>query len=177
MRFPRAVRCLAATILLAASHQGQQKPAYVSKEEKLPKIVAPQPVPFSHKAHAAARLACRDCHGGAYQGDRAGFPDAKVCLACHRTIAAGSPAIQKLREWHERRTEIEWVRVYRAPDYVFFSHAPHVGAKVACETCHGPVREREVLAKEVSTSMTSCMNCHAKTGAPVDCRSCHELGR
>jgi hypothetical protein len=69
------------------------------------------------------------------------------------------------------------VRVYQTPDFVFFSHKNHLKAGETCETCHGPVATREVLAKEVSTNMTACMNCHVQRGATTECFFCHELGQ
>ena len=36
---------------------------------------------------------------------------------------------------------------------------------------------RDVLAKEVSTSMTACISCHRQKNARVDCTACHLLGQ
>ena len=69
---------------------------------------------------------------------------------------------------------IPWVRVYRIPTYVYFSHRVHTKAGATCETCHGPVRERDVITKEISHNMRSCMACHAATKARNDCATCHE---
>jgi hypothetical protein len=88
---------------------------------------------------------------------------------------AESPEIRQLAEVHKRGERVQWVRVYSVPDYVFFSHASHLKAGEQCITCHGPVEERDVLAKEVSTSMVACMNCHAKRKASNDCVLCHQL--
>jgi hypothetical protein len=50
----------------------------------------------------------------------------------------------------------------------------HTRAGVACETCHGPVRDRDVITKEVVHDMRSCMACHAASKAPNACDTCHE---
>ena len=55
-----------------------------------------------------------------------------------------------------------------------FSHKLHTDAGAKCETCHGPVAERDVLKKEVETNMGSCMSCHQKNKASNDCGTCHE---
>ena len=159
----------------AATAQAQQ--AYQGIQEKLPIEVAPQPVAFSHKQHVAAALACQDCHPNAAKKERAGLPDAEKCMLCHTTIKTASPEVRKLAQIHKDGKKLDWVRVYRVPDFVFFSHASHVNADVACASCHGPVAERDVLAKEVSTSMITCMNCHVAKKAPVTCHLCHELGQ
>ena len=149
---------------------------YKPKDEKLPAEVGPQPIPFSHKQHAEAGLQCKDCHAGAAKKERAGLPRLEKCMLCHTTIAAERPAVQRVAEFHQQGTKVEWVRVYQVPDFVFFSHARHLKAGEECRTCHGPVEKRDVLAKEVSTSMIACMNCHQERQAPNSCVFCHQLG-
>ncbi|MEZ5361158.1 MAG: cytochrome c3 family protein [Bryobacterales bacterium] len=92
-------------------------------------------------------------------------------------IAADSPDIQKMAMLFNGGVRLDWVRVYQTPDFVFFSHKNHVKAGLSCEQCHGPVATREVLAQEVSTNMTACMNCHKERGATTECFFCHELGQ
>lgn len=157
---------------------GQQPPAgYKGQEEKLPATVAPQPIAFSHKKHLATGQTCADCHAGAAEQDEAGFPPTEFCMACHETIKAGSREIKKLAATHLQGEKVKWVRIYRLPDFVFFSHATHAQAGSQCRDCHGPVEKRSVLAKEVSTSMVACMNCHAAKEAPNGCSACHQLGQ
>jgi len=96
-------------------------------------------------------------------------------MACHSTVKTDSPAVQKLADYFKAKNPVPWVRVYRVPDYVWFSHESHHNtAKIGCETCHGPVAERDVLAKEKPTSMASCMECHTTRKAPHECNFCHE---
>ena len=135
-----------------------------------------QPLPFSHKVHAAQKLACKDCHAMADPGDQAGLPAVSRCMACHKTIATGRPAIARLAEFAARSEPIPWRRVYRVPDYVAFSHKAHVEkAKTGCDTCHGPVQDRDAIRKEKPTSMASCMDCHKERGASLACDFCHEM--
>ncbi len=135
-----------------------------------------QPLPFSHKTHIAQSLACKDCHEIRDPGDRAGFPAISKCMACHTTVAKDRPAIVKLAEFAKKQEPIPWKQVYRVPDYVAFSHKAHVDkARVACDTCHGPVQEREEIRKEKSISMAACMDCHKQRGASVACDFCHEM--
>src|ERR1019366_8841572 len=136
---------------------------YKGSEEKLPVPVAPQPVAFSHKVHAAAGAKCANCHTTATRQERAGIPNIARCALCHQDM--------------RNKPAIDWVRVYKLRDFVFFSHAKHVNANVACADCHGPVETRDVLAKEKSTSMVACVDCHRARNAPVTCNVCHELGQ
>jgi hypothetical protein len=139
------------------------------------KPVPPQPIPFSHKTHTAAGLKCLDCHPIRKPGFAAGIPREQTCMGCHSTIKTESPAVQKLAALAKARRPVPWVRVYRIPDYVWFSHeAHHKEAAISCETCHGPVAERDVIVKEKPVSMASCMDCHTARKAPNDCDFCHD---
>lgn len=96
-------------------------------------------------------------------------------MVCHATIKVESPAIKRLAAYAAEKKPIPWVQVYQVPDYVYFSHRTHIQkAKLECEVCHGPVREREVIIKEKDTSMQACISCHREKGAPVGCRTCHD---
>jgi hypothetical protein len=151
-------------VIVAAQTAGDLPPAPV------------QPLPFSHKTHAAQKLACKDCHPMADPGEQAGLPAVSKCMACHATIAQDRAAIVKLREFANTQEQIPWKRVYRVPDYVVFSHRAHVEtARVGCQTCHGPVQEKDALRKEKSTSMAACMDCHKTSGASVACDFCHDM--
>jgi len=167
-------QCFGFLLITAAVVLWAQRPAPPPVDEKLPLPPIEQPLPFSHKAHGASGLSCKDCHKIAEPGYQAGFPSEATCMACHVSIKKESPAIQKLASLAKAKQKIVWKKIYNIPEYVWFSHASHaVDAKIACETCHGPVSEREVLFKEKPTNMTSCMRCHAQHGAPNGCDFCH----
>lgn len=173
----REILCIIFLLFTSAGLlRGQQQPVYKEKKEKLPVAVAPQPVAFSHKKHASADMACIDCHVDAAEKDQAGIPNVEQCMTCHEAIQTDSPEIKKLAQAHERNEKVKWVRVYQVPDFVFFSHANHLKAEQECVTCHGPVAQRDVLAKEVSTGMIACMNCHAARKFSNECYLCHQLG-
>jgi len=134
----------------------------------------PQPIPFSHKVHAKAALQCADCHSIPPPGDFATFPKEDKCMACHVAIKADSPSIRKLAAFQKERKPIPWSRIYQLPDYAVFSHDTHYRkGKVSCETCHGPVAERDALSAEKSISMKTCMDCHDERGASNECNVCH----
>ncbi len=150
---------------------------YQSPPENLPREVPPQPVAFSHKLHASKGLKCLDCHKTAEKKFTAGLPQPDDCMVCHRTIATGDPDIMKLTQLAAAGVNVYWVPVYDSPSFVFFSHKKHLKAGETCETCHGDVTKYDVLAQELSISMTTCMNCHEKRGVENACFWCHELGQ
>lgn len=133
-----------------------------------------QPVPYSHKTHLGLGLECKNCHKNPDPGELMGLPATSVCMSCHQSVKKESPHIQKLAEAAKAGKPIPWVRVYQIPTFVFFSHKVHLQAGATCETCHGPVRERDVITKEVVHNMGSCMDCHRRNKASNDCTYCHE---
>jgi len=97
-------------------------------------------------------------------------------MACHRSIKTESPAIQKLAQIQRDDNLISWTRVYGLPDFVFFNHQKHINASVACEVCHGPAKDRDILWQEKDVSMVGCVDCHKLRKAPVNCDLCHNIG-
>ena len=135
-----------------------------------------QPVPFSHKLHTNAGIKCDSCHQLSESGGRMQIPNLAQCLLCHQTVAKGRPAIRELVQLQKQGRDISWVRVYRLPDFVFFSHRQHIHANVNCEVCHGAVGGQNVLRQEKDISMVSCVNCHNLYKASVTCGRCHDIG-
>jgi len=59
---------------------------------------------------------------------------------------------------------IKWVRIHDLPDLAYFNHAQHVTAgQLACQECHGPIEEMEVVYQYSSLTMGWCINCHRQT--------------
>ena len=134
-----------------------------------------QPIPFSHKVHSGLGIKCVDCHSIKPPGDLAGYPSEASCMGCHMTVKKDSPAIQKLSAAARQRKPLPWVRVYRLPKTVYFSHQVHYKqAKADCAICHGPVAERDAIVQEKSIAMTDCMTCHDRYKASNDCNLCHD---
>ncbi len=169
---------LATALILAAqtptAPPAATAPAPAKKYNPQPVV---QPIPYSHKQHLALGLECKNCHEVPEPGDFAGIPATSKCMACHAQIKKESPAIQRLADYDQRQEAVPWKRVYRIADYVYFSHKIHLASgKATCESCHGQVRQRDVLFKEKdSTSMASCMECHRENAVAITCDFCHEV--
>ncbi len=133
-----------------------------------------QPLPYSHKTHLAVGLKCNSCHKNPDPGEAMGLPKENFCMSCHSAIKTESPHIQKLAAAARQMKAIQWERVYKLPEFVYFSHRVHVKAGASCETCHGAVRERDVITKEVAHTMKACMACHTERQARNECTTCHE---
>lgn len=169
----------AARLFIAALGLAALAAAQVGRTPPKPKVFEPgppieQPIPFSHKLHSALGVECRDCHAVKEPGDFAGLPSAAKCMACHVAVKPDSPHVLKLAKAEKDGKPIEWKRVYEVEEFVYFSHAVHLEAEAVCADCHGPVADREVLARERPVSMYACMKCHDERDAPNDCELCHD---
>jgi hypothetical protein len=161
------------TLVLGASLAARAQGSAAAPAGRQP--AAPvQPLPYSHKTHVALGLQCRNCHVNPEQGELMTYPAAATCMTCHATVAADRPAIQKLASIAAAGNEVPWVRVYKLPDYVYWTHATHIQTKITCEECHGPVAQRDVIAQETNiVTMAGCMACHNKRQVLTDCGDCH----
>ena len=124
-----------------------------------------QPIAFSHKIHAGQyQIDCNYCHTGVYKSKSANIPSANICMNCHVEIKKESPEIQKIYTAIEKNRPIEWVRVHNLPDLSYFNHSQHVQVGgIACETCHGDIKNMEVVAQHAELTMGWCINCHRET--------------
>lgn len=128
-----------------------------------------QPIKFSHKVHAGDNgIDCKYCHTTSEQSKSAGIPATNLCMNCHVIIREGTHSgkfeIAKIVNAVETGKPVEWVRIHNLPEHVYFSHAIHVGSgKLDCTSCHGQVKEMDVLKQHADLSMGWCVNCHRET--------------
>ncbi len=154
-----------------------------------------QPIHYSHKIHAGAnQIECKYCHSSARVSKHSGIPSLNVCMNCHRNIAEYNgeedlengytkdfytKEIKKLYAavgWDEENQAytgetqpVKWVRIHNLPDFVYFNHAQHVEVgEIACQKCHGPVEEMEIMYQFSPLTMGWCINCHRETNVKVE---------
>lgn len=148
-----------------------------------------QPIAFSHKLHVGDNeMQCLYCHSGAEKSRHAGVPAANTCLNCHSNIRKDAPDIVKIKKAVDENKIIEWVKVNRLQDFVYFNHAQHVAlGKVSCQTCHGPVETMTRMRQDKNFSMGWCIECHRQSDVVghkkqvvkesdiggTDCAKCH----
>lgn len=132
-----------------------------------------QPIPYSHEIHVdQLGMDCRYCHSFVEHGAHANVPSANVCWNCHgpNKIKSESPRLQPLydafavdrtgADTGKEPVPLEWVRIHKAPDYVYFNHSAHVNRGVSCQSCHGNVNEMKVVHHDQSLTMGWCLDCH-----------------
>jgi hypothetical protein len=125
-----------------------------------------QPIKFSHAVHAGQnKTDCNYCHYTARTSKTAGIPAGSICLNCHFLVRngtrSGATEIAKVLKALDDKKPVKWVRIYKLPDFVFFSHEQHVSAgKITCDACHGNVKEMNRLYQVPDLSMGWCIDCH-----------------
>jgi hypothetical protein len=120
-----------------------------------------QPVPYSHRLHAGQLgIDCRYCHANVERSAVAMVPPTETCMNCHSVIKKGSAELKPIQESWDTGKAMEWVRVHRLPDYVYFDHSVHVSGGVGCIECHGRVDQEERVRLQKPLSMGWCLECH-----------------
>lgn len=120
-----------------------------------------QPIPFPHNFHVGVLgLNCRYCHDAVDKSSFADLPPTETCMSCHSQIALQDPLLQPVRDSYATGKPIQWVRVNRVPDYVYFDHHIHISKGVGCETCHGRMDLVKTAVKANTFYMAWCLQCH-----------------
>ncbi len=142
-----------------------------------------QPVAFVHKTHANKGIDCLYCHSNAARGQVASVPSVEKCMGCHQVVTPQNPQsakeVEKIRDAWERGVPLRWEKKFDQPDFVYFSHGPHIRANVSCETCHGDVANMDMPKPGYNLTMGFCLNCHRqqapeKVAKLTDCATCHK---
>ncbi|HZZ85945.1 MAG TPA: cytochrome c3 family protein [Anaeromyxobacteraceae bacterium] len=120
-----------------------------------------QPIQFDHRHHVTDdNIDCRYCHQTVERSNTAGIPATSLCMNCHSQIWNRSPLLDKVRESYFTGRTIEWMRVHRLPDFVYFNHSIHVNKGIGCETCHGRVDQMPAIQQVAPLTMQWCLDCH-----------------
>lgn len=138
------------------------------------RIGTAQPIAFSHRLHAGHKaINCRYCHPYVERSIHPGLPPVEKCLHCHNYIIANHPEIKKDHYYFNTRTPTPWRKVYYLAEHVLFNHQRHIKKEIACEKCHGQVKQMDRL-KDYSFKMGFCVGCHRANKANLDCwLACH----
>jgi cytochrome c7-like protein len=148
-----------------------------------------QPIAFSHRIHAGeAGMGCTSCHVYAERAPVAGIPSMARCQGCHKFVKEDpehpqvTAELKPLLEILANGTAVEWVRVYRVPDHVYFTHERHVLGGVRCQECHGEVEKVDVVSQVTPLTMGWCLACHHRKQREqpegraklTECVTCHK---
>ena len=125
------------------------------------KLPLEQPVPFSHKHHAAELgIDCSYCHTSVETSSFAGLPPTATCMTCHSQIWVNSSMLEPVRASYQTDQSLAWTRVNALPDFVYFNHSIHVKKGIGCTTCHGQLGEMPITWRENTLYMRWCIDCH-----------------
>jgi hypothetical protein len=136
---------------------GLARSGYVTSTDFRPS----QPIPFSHRHHAGELgVDCRYCHTGVETGPQAGLPPTETCMTCHSQIWTNASMLEPVRRSLAENRPIQWTRVAKLPDYVFFRHDIHIAKGVGCESCHGRIDQMALTYRTKAFTMDFCLDCH-----------------
>ena len=163
--FPRSLNYLPLALAVGAAGAGGGVTFliwYYFSPKNLQVGYAPeQPIAYSHKLHAdELGIDCRYCHANVERSQEAMVPPTQACMGCHSVVRKDSEALAVLRDSWKGGTPVEWVRIHKLPDHVFFDHSVHLAAGVGCATCHGRIDQMEVVRLDKPLSMGWCLECH-----------------
>lgn len=120
-----------------------------------------QPVAFDHSLHVKqVGLDCRYCHTGVETSEHSNVPNTQTCMNCHTQIRKDSARLTEVQKSWQTGKPIPWVRIHKAPDYVYFNHSAHVNRGVSCVHCHGKINEMQTVWHDQPQSMSWCLECH-----------------
>jgi hypothetical protein len=138
------------------------------------RVTRVQPVQFSHKHHVGDDgIDCRYCHTSVETSAYAGIPPTKTCMNCHSVLFNNVGYLEPLRESYRTEQSIEWVKVHRLADYVYFNHSIHINKGIGCSSCHGAVNEMPLIFQASPLTMQWCLDCHRNP--QVNLRSKEEI--
>jgi Cytochrome c7 and related cytochrome c/Class III cytochrome C family len=163
--FPRSLNYLPLALAVGAAGAGGSVTFliwYYFSPKNLQVGYAPeQPIHYSHKLHAdELGIDCRYCHANVERSQEAMVPPTQTCMGCHAVVKKDSDQLAALRESWQSGKPVEWVRVHKLPDHVFFDHSAHLAAGVGCVSCHGRIDQMEVVRLDEPLAMGWCLECH-----------------
>ncbi len=127
-----------------------------------------QPVAFSHALHNGQMgIDCRYCHSSVEVAASANVPSTEVCMGCHSQIRVGAPQLANVQKSWDENTPIEWNKVHKIADYVYFNHSAHVNKGMGCTECHGQMNRMEAVWKNEPMTMGWCLECHRNPASRV----------
>ena len=135
-------------------------------------VTREQPVQFSHKHHVGDDgIDCRYCHTSVETSAVAGIPPTKTCMNCHSVLFSNAGYLEPVRESYRTDQSIQWIKVHRLPDFVYFNHSIHINKGVGCSSCHGQINQMPLVFQASPLLMQWCLDCHrdpAQALRPMD---------
>lgn len=130
---------------------------------------------FNHQVHVTDNLiGCSTCHPYARHSSVAGIASLATCMGCHKFAGKEKETIKAIRAASEAGRPLQFTRVFREPDHVWFSHERHLARGLKCAECHGDVAHMAQDVRVKDMHMGFCVECHNLRQANVDCITCHK---
>ena len=135
-----------------------------------------QPVQFDHRHHVQDDLTGPPLlpHDRRKGGERRD-PAHRVPPQLPRAGLNKSPLLDLVRASWSSNRPIEWVRVHRVPDFVYFDHSIHVNKGVGCVECHGRVDLMPTIEQVAPPTMGWVPRSSPRTRTCASARSLEEI--
>jgi menaquinone reductase, multiheme cytochrome c subunit len=159
--FDTSVKIGAAVVVVMAMGAAGLFAYFAYPTVRNPGYAPQQPVNYSHRVHVGQMgMDCTYCHYTVQKAAFAAIPSTEICMNCHIRVRVNSQELAPVRESHATGDPIEWIKVHRLPDYVFFNHSAHVNSGVSCVSCHGRVDQMDIVKQVEPLNMAWCLDCH-----------------
>jgi len=81
-------------------------------------------------------------------------------MNCHAVLFNNAAYLEPIRESYRSDKSIQWVKVHRLADFVYFNHSIHVNKGVGCSSCHGQINQMPLVFQAHTLLMQWCLDCH-----------------
>jgi hypothetical protein len=81
-------------------------------------------------------------------------------MNCHTRVKTESPLLEKVRDSYVSGQPVQWVRVHKLAEYVYFNHSAHINSGVSCVSCHGRIDQMAEVKQVKPLNMGFCLDCH-----------------
>ena len=81
-------------------------------------------------------------------------------MNCHSVLFNNVAYLEPVRESYRTDQSIQWTKVHRLADYVYFNHSIHINKGIGCSSCHGPVNQMPLILQASPLNMNWCLDCH-----------------
>jgi cytochrome c peroxidase len=88
-------------------------------------------------------------------------------MNCHSVLFNTAPYLEPVRESYRTDNSIEWVKIHRLADFVYFNHSIHINKGVGCSTCHGQINQMPLVFQANTLLMQWCLDCHRNPEAAL----------
>ena len=105
-------------------------------------------------------MKCLFCHHTAENNTFSAIPTTQSCMICHVALRTETELMKPVIISYDKKKPIEWIRIFKLPEYTHFNHSSHINAGMDCASCHGEIEKMETVYRDRDFTMKWCLDCH-----------------